>query len=139
MPAGLHTASTDEVQALCARLLQFNQQATGLSFDDTALHLVWRDAHGQLRAGLLGEVCASWLNIHVLWVDPDLRGKGIGATLLAAAETQARQLGAIGAALDTFDWQAEAFYRAQGYVEFGRLHDCPPGHQRIYLQRRFAT
>lgn len=128
-------AGADDVQQLCQRLLAFNQHATGLDFADSAVHLAWRDEAGELRGGLLGELCAGWLNLQVLWVDPALRGGGVGAALLAAAETQARRHGASGVMLDTFEWQAEGFYLAQGYTVFGRLDDCPPGHQRIYLRK----
>ena len=55
--------------------------------------------------------------------------------LLAEAEAAARQLGARNVMLDTFDWQAEAFYLRQGYTVYGRLPDCPPGHERIYLRK----
>lgn len=81
---------------------------------------------------------AGWLQVHVLWVDPELRGQGIGQRLLAEAEAAARQLGARNVMLDTFDWQAEAFYLRQGYTVYGRLPDCPPGHERIYLRKTLS-
>ena len=57
--------------------------------------------------------------------------------VLSEAERQARAKGAIGALLDTFDWQAEGFCLRHGHDVFGRLDDYPPGHQRIHLQKRF--
>jgi hypothetical protein len=37
--------------------------------------------------------------------------------------------------LNTFDWQAKAFYEKPGYVIFGVLEDCPRGHTRHYLKK----
>ena len=128
-------ASAQEITTLCERLLAFNRKASGHDFNETPLQLVCHDPHGQLCAGLLADICAGWLNIHVLWVDPEHRRSGMGAALLAQAEQQALVSGAHGVLLDTFDWQAEGFYLRQGYSVFGRLDDYPPGHQRIYLRK----
>ena len=131
----LQAASADDVQALCARLLAFNRKASGNSFDELPVQLASHDKNGTLRGGLLGDVCAGWLVIHVLWVDPELRGRGLGSQLLLEAEQQAKAAGAHSVVLDTFDWQAEGFYLRHGYEVFGRLPDFPPGHERIYLRR----
>ncbi|WP_313316652.1 GNAT family N-acetyltransferase [Stenotrophomonas sp.] len=136
MPSGtLRPASAQDAEQLCARLLAFNQKAGGTDFDEIPLQLASQDANGQLRGGLLGDICAGWLVIHVLWVDPEYRGTGLGSQLLSQAEQQARATGAHGVTLDTFDWQAEGFYLRNGYEVFGRLADFPLGHQRIYLRK----
>lgn len=132
------TASADETRTLCARLLAFNQAHGGDAFDEIPVRLAWHDQHRALRGGVLADVCAGWLQVHVLWVDPELRGQGIGQRLLAEAETAARHHGARNVMLDTFDWQAEAFYLRQGYTVYGRLPDCPPGHERIYLRKSLS-
>lgn len=134
----LVTASADETRTFCARLLAFNQAHGGDSLDETPVRLAWHDEYGALRGGVLADVCAGWLQVHVLWVDPELRGQGIGQRLLAEAEAAARQLGARNVMLDTFDWQAESFYLRQGYTVYGRLPDCPPGHERIYLRKTLS-
>jgi GNAT superfamily N-acetyltransferase len=68
-----------------------------------------------------------------MWVREDLRGQGFGRQLLEKAETEARQRGAKRAYLDTFSFQAPAFYKKLGYEEFGRLEDFPAGHTRYFL------
>ncbi|WP_269791680.1 GNAT family N-acetyltransferase [Stenotrophomonas sp. Iso1] len=128
-------ASAQDITTLCERLLAFNRKASGHDFNETPLQLACHDTHGQLCAGLLADICAGWLSIHVLWVDPEHRGSSLGTALLAEAEQQARTAGAHSVLLDTFDWQAEGFYLRQGYSVFGRLDDYPPGHQRIYLRK----
>ncbi|HCU57536.1 MAG TPA: hypothetical protein DF984_04810 [Anaerolineaceae bacterium] len=63
----------------------------------------------------------------------DLRGQEFGRQLLEKAETEARQRNAKHAYLDTFSFQAPAFYEKSGYAEFSRLEDFPAGHTRYFL------
>ena len=97
-----------------------------------------RDDSGTVRAGLIGYVYAEWLFVNLLWVHADLRRGGIGTGLLAEAERCAVALGCHSAYLDTFSFQGPEFYPKFGYREFGRL-DYPPGHQRIFLQKRLVA
>jgi GNAT superfamily N-acetyltransferase len=46
-----------------------------------------------------------------LWVQAELRGRGIGTMLLDGDA----------AWIDTFSFQAPEFYKRRGYAEFGRL------------------
>ena len=96
-----------------------------------------RDAEGRVVAGLVGEVALDWRSIDKFWVDDSLRSQGLGKRLLAAAELEAQRLGAIGAHLNTSSFQAPDFYRAQGYVEIGRLEGRPAGHDRLWFAKRF--
>ncbi|WP_223485135.1 GNAT family N-acetyltransferase [Stenotrophomonas indicatrix] len=96
-------ANAEDARELCALLSAFNRASSGFDFEDVPVRLAWRDEQGELRGGLLADVCAGWLQVHVLWVDPERRGRGIGQRLLADAETQARDAGACGVMLDTFD------------------------------------
>lgn len=76
----------------------------------------------------------------MLWVDEALRGSGLGSALLRQAETHAVALGAEAAYLDTFEWQAETFYRRHGYETFGQLDDFPRGFRRVFMRKtRLAT
>lgn len=75
------------------------------------------------------------LHIDSLFVSEKYRGKNIGRTLLNKVESEAKQMGAKLAHLDTFDWQAKDFYLKFGYEIFGILEDCPEGHERYYLKK----
>lgn len=61
------------------------------------------------------------LMVDRLWVRADCRGQDIGTKLLSAAEEKARSGGAKRAELNTFGFQAPAFYEKMGYRLFGSL------------------
>jgi GNAT superfamily N-acetyltransferase len=88
-------------------------------------------------AGLAGETYSGWLFIRYLWVSDALRGQGIGRKLMGDAEARALARGCHSAWVDTFSFQAPGFYPKLGYQVFGEL-DYPPGHKRIFLQKRLA-
>ena len=66
-----------------------------------------------------------------MWVAAGLRGGGIGALVLAAAEDEGRARGCTRAHLDTFSYQARPFYEKHGWRVFATLDDYPKGHQRF--------
>ena len=98
-----------------------------------------RDDTGRVAGGFWGCTVFRWLHIQMLFVPAPLRGQGIGNALLVAAETEARARGCLGAHVDAFSFQAAPFYRKLGYTPFGVLHDFPPGHDRVFLSKRFDT
>jgi GNAT superfamily N-acetyltransferase len=102
------------------------------------LTLLLRDEDNRVRGGIRGAVALLWLQVDHFWVDETLRGQGYGARLLDKAEEAAQMHGAIGAQLTTSTFQAEGFYRKQGYAEIGRLKDRPPGHDRIWMAKRWG-
>jgi len=116
-------ASEDEVRAnaLGRRLRHFNFRVVGEYPEGQNVWLNASDDRGTLLGGFRGEIHFHWLFVNVLFVAESERRRGIGARLLAEGEAQARKLGARRARLETFEWQAPAFYLKQGYREIGRL------------------
>lgn len=98
-----------------------------------------RGVGDEIRAGLIGSLYGDWLFTALLWVHEALRARGIGSGLLDEAERRALAFGCHNAWIDTFSFQAPAFYKKLGYSEFGRLDDYPPGHCRIFLKKRLAA
>jgi GNAT superfamily N-acetyltransferase len=97
------------------------------------------DDGGSVVGGLWGYTLFEWLHVQMLFVPTPLRRLGVGAALMASAEAEALQRGCRGAYVDTFSFQAAPFYQRIGFTLFGRLDDCPPGHDRLYFQKRFDT
>jgi len=116
-------------------LMQFNQNKHGFDFAPLRVFACTND---ELLGGLIGTTGWSWLNIDVLFVEQHARRQGVAKALLASAEQKARLLGCVGAYVDTFDFQAPAFYEAQGFHCFGVIDGMPPGQRRFYLKKAFV-
>jgi len=117
------------------RLREFNQQFVA-PYTYNPLTLTVRNSEGELLGGCLGGVGMNWLNIDILWVREDMRGKGLGREVLRAMEAEGRRLGATSVVLDTFEFQAKGFYEKEGYAEYGRIEQFAPGFDRYYMQKR---
>jgi GNAT superfamily N-acetyltransferase len=115
-----------EVAALDDRLYRHNVAVTGCG-DGRRLAIFVRDPHGGLLAGLHGWTWGRTGFVRTLWVREELRGQGIGARLLAAAEREAVRRGCREMQLDTHSYQAPGFYRRCGYEQIGEF---PAGRAR---------
>ena len=99
------------------------------------LNLYVEDEHGQLLAGLVAETFGNWLEIEYLFVKEGLRGQGIGSQLLQQAESEAKKRNCRFAFVNTYQFQAPAFYQKHGYQEVFTLKDYPYTGQRHYYQK----
>ena len=99
------------------------------------LNLYVEDEHGELMAGLVAETFGNWLEIEYLFVKEDLRGQGVGSQLLQRAESEAKMRNCRFAFVNTYQFQAPAFYQKQGYKEVFILKDYPYTGQRQYYQK----
>jgi len=126
--------SPDDLQTITDGL---NAASAGFAppYEKRPLTLLCRE-DGRLLGGLVGSTVWGWLYINLLWVDKSRRGAGLGRKLVLAAEAEAVRRGCHAAFLNTFSFQARGFYEKLDYTVFGQLDDFPPGHQRIYLQKR---
>jgi GNAT superfamily N-acetyltransferase len=131
-------ATPAETAVVREGLHRFNFAATGLTQVHTVTLFI-RDGGGGIRGGLLGYVWGEWLHITDFWVADECRRRGLGSQLLEAAEREALRVGARGAFLSTFDFQAPEFYKSRGYELFGGLPDYPPGHTDYHLRKLFKA
>ncbi|MFS9069072.1 GNAT family N-acetyltransferase [Streptococcus infantis] len=99
------------------------------------LNLYVEDEHGQLLAGLVAETFGNWLEIEYLFVKEGLRGQGIGSQLLQQAESEAKKRNCRFAFVNTYQFQAPAFYQKHGYQEVFTMKDYPYTGQRHYYQK----
>ena len=99
------------------------------------LNLYAEDDSGELMAGLVAETFGNWLEIEYLFVKEDLRGQGIGSQLLQQAESEAKKRNCRYVFVNTYQFQAPAFYQKQGYKEVFILKDYPYTGQRLYYQK----
>lgn len=138
-PEILRTEDKDARKAVLDGLTVFNDAATGAKQDGGPLSAVLRDGEGgPILGGLIGHVYGSWLQLHLFHIPEPLRRQGWGRKLVAMLEEEARSLGAVGAHVDTFSFQARGFYERLGYTVYGTLEGNPPGHRRYVLSKTFA-
>ncbi len=96
-----------------------------------------RDADQQVIGGMFGNSGMDWLYVDFFWLNPEERRSGLGSALLAEAEAEAKRRGCVGVYLYTYSFQAPDFYQKNGFVIMGVLEDCPVGHRKIYLCKKF--
>ena len=99
------------------------------------LNLYVEDDSGQLMAGLVAETFGNWLEIEYLFVKEELRGQGIGSQLLQQVESEAKKRNCRYVFVNTYQFQAPAFYQKHGYQEVFTLKDYPCTGQRHYYQK----
>lgn len=99
------------------------------------LGIYYENADGKKLAGLIGETHGNWLTVRYLWVSQALRGRRLGSKLLEQAEAEAKKRGCKYAFLDTFGFQAPAFYQKHGYAEVFALAEYPITGKRHYFTK----
>ncbi len=99
------------------------------------LGIYLQDETGEKVGGLIGNTHGNWLFVKYLWVREDQRGQNIGSALLKQAEETAKERGCRYAFLDTFSFQAPAFYEKHGYMSVFTLEEYPVTGKRYYLTK----
>ncbi|MGL4886854.1 MAG: GNAT family N-acetyltransferase [Aeromonas veronii] len=126
--------SQDDIAFLRDSLIDTNREFVGAQLR-RPLAVFQQDQQHNRIGGCSGHTYGNWLYIEYLWVASSLRGRGVGAMLLAAMEHAARERGCRFSQLDTFSFQAKPFYEARGYSVVMTLEKCPMFHQRYYLTK----
>ena len=126
--------SPEMIGELEDRIHEFNVASTGHT-DGRLLAALLHDAEGALTGGIYGNTWSGWLDIRVLWIREDQRGRGLGGQLLAAAEAEAIARGCHTAILETHSFQAPAFYQHRGFTMYATLEGYPSGHSKHFLKK----
>jgi len=79
-----------------------------------------------------------WLEISIVWVDEEFRGKGIGTLLMNEIEEMGRRHGCTRAKVSSWEFQAPGFYEKRGYVVYGVLDNYPEGVRDFMLWKSLA-
>lgn len=129
---GDHKADRD---LILAKLAAFEEAAAG-PLDIKPLAVLIKDAAGATVGGLIGRSLFRWLIVELVFVPERMRGRGLGAEVMARAEAVARERGCLGIWLDTYSFQAPGFYEKLGFERFGQVDGHPPGSTRFFMRKR---
>lgn len=122
--------------AIGAALIAFNRAQVPDFPAPRTLGLTLRHPEtGVIDGGMTARISFNWMFIEMLIVPERLRGQGVGTQLMAQAEVLAHEASCAGIWLDTFSFQAPAFYARLGYIPFGEITQYPPGASRFFLQK----
>ena len=134
MQVRLENTESQKSQIIGDLIRSYNRSKREVA-ESEPLNLYVEDEHGQLLAGLVAETFGNWLEIEYLFVKEELRGQGIGSQLLQQAESEAKKRNCRFAFVNTYQFQAPAFYQKHGYQEVFTLKDYPCTGQRHYYQK----
>lgn len=115
-------------------LNQYNDEAVGFN-ENKPLAVVVRDEHGVVLGGMLGRTYLGLLFIDLVYLPPEIRGKGIGSQILKRVEDEGRERGCKTAVLYTITFQAPAFYEKNGWQRFGEIPCLPERASRVFLRK----
>ena len=134
MQVRLENTESQKSQIIGDLIRSYNRSKREVA-ESEPLNLYVEDEHGEIMAGLVAETFGNWLEIEYLFVKEDIRGQGIGSQLLQQAESEAKNRNCRFAFVNTYQFQAPAFYQKQGYKKVFTLKDYPYTGQRHYYQK----
>jgi len=102
------------VELLNNKIVNFNLENREFN-QRKSLAVTVKDEKGVVLAGACGVIFGNWLQVNILWVNQELRGKDYGSKLLKEIEQKAKNQGCKECLLDTLDFQAMPFYKKHGY------------------------
>jgi ribosomal protein S18 acetylase RimI-like enzyme len=121
-----------------AGLGEFNDGAAPLH-EVHRLSCFARASGGEVVGGAIGRTWGGCAEIQQLWVAPGHRGRGIGSRLVRAFEERAAARGCRSFYLETFDFQAPAFYASLGYGTAFAFAVYPHGITKYTMVRELAS
>lgn len=122
-----------DIEVLETQIRREASAAMGLG-DEADLAIFVRNA-GQVVAGISGWTWGDCCELQSLWVEPSLRGRGLGSRLLAAAEAEAAARGCTQTVHFTYGFQAPALYERNGYELVGRVENFPSGTSVLWYRK----
>jgi GNAT superfamily N-acetyltransferase len=101
-------------------------EAAGVG-EDRPFGIFVRDDARRIVAGISGMTWGGCCELHAMWVDEPLRGRGLARALMAGAESVARERGCTIVEFLAYDLLAAGLYERLGYGAVGVIEGCPAG------------
>jgi GNAT superfamily N-acetyltransferase len=92
------------------------------------------DENGQVVGGALMWAYWGWLDVSLVALKKDVRGRGLGRQLMTVIEEKAREEGCTRLRVETFEHEV-GFYRSMGYRIVGHLEDYPERYSYYWMRK----
>ena len=125
------------VQVLVRRLVASNDRVAPPENHERLA--VFASADGELVGGASEFTHWAWLFVSHFWVDETRRHRGLGSELMDKIERAGALRGAQAVHLDTYDFQALAFYEARGYPSSASWTTTRRGTRAYVLTRNLGN
>jgi GNAT superfamily N-acetyltransferase len=122
-----------DIELLETRIRSEASTAMGLG-DEVDLAIFVRE-EGAVVAGVSGWTWGDCCELQSLWVQPSLRGRGLGSKLIAAAEAEAVARGCVQTVHFTYEFQARTLYERNGYKLVARVKNFPWGTDALWYHK----
>lgn len=115
-------------------LNRYNDETVGFN-ENKPLAVIVRDEHGVVLGGMIGRTYLGLAFVDLVYLPPEVRGRGLGSQILKRVEDVARSRGCKTAVLYTITFQAPLFYEKNGWQRFGEIPCLPEGASRVFLKK----
>ena len=130
----LSQGSDDDAEVISSGLYDYDE-AYDENFENVDFCRKLVDKDGRFAAGVIADAYKGDRGfVSALFVEEPLRRKGIGTYLLKEAERFAKENGASIVCTSAGDWNV-GFFKKNGYLIRGELHDVPKGHDCYELYK----
>lgn len=126
-----HSPSHQDNDTVFGGLQEFNKPYFGGKKREP-LSIFIRDTKGNVIGGAVGYFIAEHVRLETFWIPQSLRRHGLGTKMLALFEEEGRKKGCEFCQLNTYDWQAENFYKRFGYYRIGVI-------ENVFRERSYIT
>jgi len=130
-------ATPEELDLLEDHVLAETRAAAGVGPDEELAVMV-RDGSGRVVAGISGWTWGGCAELAHMWVDPQVRNRGLGSALMAAAEEEAVHRGCDLVVLLTHDVQAAGYYERLGYETVAVVSGYPRGSAARWFRKQLG-
>lgn len=130
-----HNPSISDNDMVFDGLQEFNRPYFGGKKREP-LSIFIRDTQGKVIGGAVGYIIAEHVRLETFWIPQTMRREGLGQKILHMFEEEGRKKGCEYCQLNTYDWQAEPFYKRYGYERVGVIENVFRDRSYITLRKK---
>ncbi|MEO0589623.1 MAG: GNAT family N-acetyltransferase [Pseudomonadota bacterium] len=129
-------APTAKDATAALEVLRSFTRASVPKLDNHDYALLLKKEDGTLVGGLIAQSRWGGFHIAILALADGLRGHGFGSSMMKKAEAEARKRGCQHLWLDTYAYQAKAFYERHGFEVYGQIDGPEPYYPHYFMIKR---